>query len=60
MDDASKIMLYDSHLKAYGIIRLSAANSEVFKRAKPAASFEPDPEHPNLIRVTRISDMPPR
>jgi hypothetical protein len=56
MTDAEKIRLYTNTLKVDGAMRLSQANSEIFQRTRPSATFERDPEKPHLVRVTRIAD----
>lgn len=57
MTDAEKVRLYDNTLRVDGKMRLSEAHAEMFKRARPAATFERDPEKPHLVRVTRVSEV---
>jgi hypothetical protein len=56
MTDEQRIRLYTNTLRVDGTMRLSPANSEIFRRVLPAVRFERDPEKPHLVRVTRIVD----
>jgi hypothetical protein len=54
--DEQRITLYRNRLLQDGTLRIAPVYAEVFKRARPAASFEPDSERPDLVRVTRLLD----
>jgi hypothetical protein len=56
LTDADKIRLYTNTLRVDGTMRLSPAHAEMFKRARPAATFERDPEKPQLVLVRRSAD----